>query len=120
MSFFGARTPAAGGPIQMVSVSSPMGKRSWKKRPSRLWPCEKALLAGFEPRNASRRTPSGFLRARASVIPGVTVGRDRHSEARSSVQALGTAVPGYRAESLRHYRTLPERRALGVTAGETA
>ena len=38
-------------------VPSLMGKQSWKERPPRLWPCQKAVLAGFEPRNASSRTP---------------------------------------------------------------
>ena len=44
------------------------------KRPPRLWPCEKALLAGCEPRNASRRKPRGFPRGLASVIQGLAAG----------------------------------------------
>ena len=62
-SFFGARTGAARERVRWdvvrrdSRVASPMGKQSTTKQPPRLWPCEKAVLAGFEPRNASSRTP---------------------------------------------------------------
>ena len=78
-SFLSARTPAASEKTAS-EVPSLMGKQSWKERPPRLWPCEKGLLAAFEPRNASPRTPRGLLRGLAAVIQGVTAGRDRHSE----------------------------------------
>ncbi len=64
----GERTTSAAG-----QVLSPMGKRSTKKQPPRLWPCEKGSSAAFEPRNADAER-------RANL--GVTVGRDRPSKER--------------------------------------
>ena len=40
-----------------VAPDEPDGEAKRRKQPPRVWPCEKAVPVGFEPRNAGRRTP---------------------------------------------------------------
>ena len=56
-----------------------MGKQSTVERPPRLWPCEKAVLAGFEPRNASSRTPR-VTEELPEDSTGVTGEREPHDD----------------------------------------
>ncbi len=84
-----------GRPEALGCVPIRMGKRSTEKQPPRLWPCEKALLAGFEPRNASGRTPRAS-RCAPEAETGVTAGETARIVPRT---ALVTEYIGRLSES---------------------